>query len=175
MVSLRKSINDRANNYNHKYLNCYLETISRTISFFLIVIDILMIIYDRITYNNHLLIASHILSCILFFTSTFKPMKYSVLQFIVFSVGFLLFTFYKISIALALLVTDAYGSLLLSLSLHGFFAILDAYAIYISIIYYIRLKNAICCDETSFEDEIEEANVQLIIDDDDVSEEEEEE
>ncbi|OUM58587.1 hypothetical protein PIROE2DRAFT_16089 [Piromyces sp. E2] len=167
MVSLSKSINDRANDYNHKYLNCYLETISRTISVSLVLIDIAMLVYDRVSLNVYLLLAFHILSNVLFFAATFKPKQFLIFQFIVFSVIFLIYSFLNFTIALGLLLTDGYSIMLLRLSLNGCNVFLEAYAIYISIIYYIRLRNVALCDESvSFEDEIEDANVQLIIDTD---------
>jgi hypothetical protein len=167
MVSISRSINDRANDYNHKYLNCYLETITRTVSVSLVMIDIAMMIYDRVGVHTYVLLASHILSCMLFFAATFKAKQIFVLQFIVFSVVFLIFSAYNFSIALALMVANGYGLMLLRLCLNGCFMVLEGYGIYISIIYYIRLRNDARCDEAaSFEDEIEEANVQLIIDTD---------
>lgn len=163
VVSIRKSINDRANNYNHKYLHCYLETITRTISIALVIVDILMMVYHYIDVFGYIFLIPHIFSCILYFISTFKPKGCLVMQFILFTAIFILYTIYNFTLALTYLIAERYSLLFIPLSLSGFSIIMQLYALYISIIYYIRIRNNETICYTTFEDEIEEANVQLII------------
>jgi len=79
---------------------------------------------------------------------------------------FTLYSIYNFAIALSLLIAKGYSIFILRFSLNGCASIIEIYALYIAIIFYIRIKNDAYCDST-FEDEIEEANVQLIIDYDD--------
>ncbi|ORX65115.1 hypothetical protein BCR32DRAFT_297822 [Anaeromyces robustus] len=172
MVSLRRSINDRANNYNYKYMNCYLETITRTVSVSLLLIDIALLVYGHLNTGSYAFIFSHIISCSLYFLSTFKTNKYFVLQFIVFTTGFVLYTIYNFTIALTLFISEGFKLNLLRLSLNGGSSVLSFYSLYIAIVFYIRILNDACCDASSFEDEIEETNVQLIIEDEDYDDDE---
>jgi len=141
MVSLRRSIDDRANNYNYKYLNCYLETITRTVSGSLVLVDIATIFYDHLTTSVIAFIIVHIISCLLYFLSSFKPKKFLISQFIIFSFIFIMYSMYNFAVAITLLIAEGYNILLLRLSLSGCSIFLEIYAIYISVIYYIRLKN----------------------------------
>jgi len=163
VVSLRKSINDRANNYNHTYLHCYLETITRAISIGLVLVDVLLMVYEYVGVFDYIFLIPHIFSCILYFISTFKPKGCLVMQFILFTALYILYTIYHFTLSLTFLIAERYSLLLIPLLLNGSSIIMQLYALYISIIYYIRIKNNETICYTTFEDEIEEANVQLII------------
>jgi len=165
MVSISRRISDRANNYNYEYLHCYLETITRTISTSLIILDSTLIFYENHLLFDYIILIAHILSCSLYFLSICKPKIGLVLQFIVITVFFITYSFYNVTTGIALLVLEGYTSVLFRIIVYSCSIIVQIYAFYIAMIYYIRIKNnEDLLNNTTFEDEIEEVNVQLIID-----------
>ncbi|KAG4085580.1 hypothetical protein H8356DRAFT_1061594 [Neocallimastix lanati (nom. inval.)] len=139
-MDTHRNIDARIKEHNIKYLNSHLIRTLRTLCISIVFVDITSLIYDEQNKNFYPFLIPHLLSLTLCFISTIKPKRILVLQFLILSILFIIYSICNFAVALTFLIVNGYNLLLFRLIVNGCSSFLEIYTLYEASVYYNRIK-----------------------------------